>query len=117
VLLHERVWILTVRQRDDADCSALPEQLVSGAESRLQTRPVAVVEEEDILRQLSERGRLPLRKSGAHWSDDGSHTGSHQPHDVKISFDDKDVIFAPDVVLGPVEPVKRLPLREGGRLW
>ena len=54
MFLDEGVRIFCLGQGDDAHGGTLPQQLVTGAECRLQAGLVAVVKKKDILRELPE---------------------------------------------------------------
>jgi hypothetical protein len=100
--LDESVGIIAVEQRHHSNRNALAKQLVAGAKGRLQSRFVAVIQEKNVLRKLSQRGRWRICERRSHRGDHGGCASRHQPDGVEIALDDEHLIFTPDVVLRPV---------------
>src|SRR5205814_4720067 len=66
---HKAVRIFSGRKRYNAHGKSLPQQLVSTAECRFESRRIAIVKKEDVARVLSKQTRLHLRERSAKWCD------------------------------------------------
>jgi hypothetical protein len=85
-LRHERIGVVAFGKRDDADGRAGAKQLVAGTERRLESRAVAVVEEEHVLRVLANQRGLLLGERGAERRDDLDDSGDVQPNQVEVAL-------------------------------
>ena len=112
VCFHKCIWIFSLRQRDHSYCNTLTQKLITRPKRCLQSWLVAVIEQKDVFRKLPQRPRLCVGERSSHWRHNSGDSGSHQAYDIEVAFDDEHMIFATNVILRPIESIKRTSLGE-----